>query len=56
MYKKDGEQGQGGQANQQAKKDDDVIDAEVESKTLPYANTYLYFYSFYSSITLIYIF
>ena len=30
MYKKDGEQGQGGQANQQAKKDDDVIDAEVE--------------------------
>src|SRR5574344_1248660 len=30
MYKKEGEQGQGGQANQQAKKDDDVIDAEVE--------------------------
>ena len=31
MYKKDGEQGQGaGQANQKAKKDDDVIDAEVE--------------------------
>ena len=30
MYKKDGEQGQGGQANLQAKKDDDVIDAEVE--------------------------
>ena len=30
MYKKDGEAASGADANQKAKKDDDVIDAEVE--------------------------